>query len=134
LNAIIGREWQLEGDSSRVVVGVVKDVKTSYGVTSTTPNFAFVPTGSEPGRQLNRLIVRTAGPSPNVEMLQAVLEPTLGPVRVTVSSAAEAASRSVVEPRFRAGLFFVMGITGLLLLVAGLYATAGAEGPNAVSK
>jgi putative ABC transport system permease protein len=44
-----------------------------------------------------------------------------------VSSAAEAADRSIVEPRFRAGLFFVMGATGLLLLVAGLCATAGAE-------
>ncbi len=105
---------------------MVKDVKTSYGVLSSLQS-AFVPIGSAPGNRYDKLIVRTAGPIPELETIRALLAPSLGPVKVVAFSAAEAASRSVIDPRFRAGLFLVMAVTGLLLLVAGLYATAAAE-------
>jgi ABC-type antimicrobial peptide transport system permease subunit len=127
LDEVVGRSWQVDGDTAHAVVGVVKDVKGAYGFSLETLNAAFVPLGSEPGRQYSKLVVRTSGPPPNLEAVRALLLPTLGVVNVPASTVAAAAGRAVIERRFGAGLFLVIGMTGLLLLVAGLYATAAAE-------
>jgi ABC-type antimicrobial peptide transport system permease subunit len=128
VGSAVGRTWRDDDGTTRRVVGVVKNAKTNYGSETAFEQVrVFTPLDAAVGRTFEQVVVRTDGPAPSVEAMRARLEPVFGPVVVHDFDVSAAASKSVLDPRFRAGLFFVMGATGVVLLIAGLYATAGAE-------
>jgi hypothetical protein len=123
---VVGWEWQPAGESSRTVIGIVHDIKTSYGGGEQPTIAAFVPMGSEK-RTFAKVIVRTSAGPPDMKALATRLAEDLGPVRVSITTPSADADASLTEPRFRGGLFVIMGGVALLLLCAGLYAAAGAQ-------
>ena len=56
--------------------------------------------------------------------LRATLQRELGPVRVRLTYVPDTLDPSVRDSRFRAALFVILAVTGLLLTAVGLYAVA----------
>ena len=122
---LIGRTIPLQGETSRVIVGIVPELRSRYGQ-AVTPQI-FMPLGTSP-RVYPQFLMRLApGVRPSVELLSQRLSAAVGPVRVDMRAVSDNLDASLVMPRFRTVLFVAIAICGLVLAAAGLYALTAFE-------
>jgi predicted permease len=120
---IVGRAWTSPDGMAWQIVGVVADARGYFGDGFAMPAAMYVPLGMMPTRFLGNFAFRTAnGVVPSAEILSAAVSRTGPPQRAVVTPARASLDPSIREPRFRAELLGVLGVTGLLLLGVGLYA------------
>jgi len=105
----------------REIVGVVGDVHAN-GLSNDTPNEVYTPTTQFSQNQLT-LIVRSNinAPSllPSIRRTVAAIDPLLPLARVLTME--EAIGRSLSLPRFNMWLLTLLGGTGLILAIVGIY-------------
>jgi predicted permease len=122
LDDLVGRPLVLPGETARTVVGVVGDVRESYG--EVTQPAVYVPLGAEPS-SYNELLVRMApGTSPDLAVLRQRITERVGHRTVSLRAASTSVEASLDEPHFRAVLLGSLAMCALLLACAGLYAVA----------
>ena len=105
----------------REIVGVVGDIHAN-GLSNDTPNEVYTPTPQFSQSQLT-LVVRSNinAPSllPSIRRAVAAIDPLLPLARVMTME--EAIGRSLALPRFNMWLLTLLGATGLILAVVGIY-------------
>ncbi|MBP8273992.1 MAG: ABC transporter permease [Acidobacteria bacterium] len=128
ITSVIGQIWATEGESPRTVVAVVEDVKGQYGEWNGQLPAVYVPSGAEQGRFFGTYAIRMSkgiAPSPAAVVTELAADGVSA--RAVITSATELLDPSLRDPRFRAQLFALLGITGVLLLIVGLYAVSSFE-------
>lgn len=123
LEQVVGRPLTIDDEPSRIVVGVIPDMKPS-GYNAKAEAALFLPLGAERSGYGLMVIRMEPGVAPQRAMLQERLAPLLGAGNVTVTPLSAGLEPALRDPRFRAVLFAVLSIAALLLAAIGLYAIA----------
>ena len=117
----IGRPLRFAGERDRTVVGVVSDVRASYGA-SPTPSL-YVPLSARDFR-IAQFVVKTAPETPPAisEIRARLLHAGVAASSVNVRGVEERYRAGLRDQKFRAMLFSAFGITALMLAALGLCA------------
>jgi putative ABC transport system permease protein len=122
----IGRPLRFSGERDRIVVGVVSDVRSSYGA-SPAPSL-YVPLNAKDFR-VAQFVVKTAPEAPPVisEIRARPLQAGVAASSVNTRSVEEELRGGLRDQKFRAMLFSAFGIMALALAALGLYAVGAFE-------
>jgi predicted permease len=119
---VLGRLWQPADETPREIIGVVDEMKNSYGLDRGRPT-AYVALGAEPTPWRSIVVRAQPGAALQVESIRARVQERLGrEIHVSMSSLWESMDRNLRDPRFLAVLMTTLALTGLLLAIVGLYA------------
>jgi predicted permease len=122
LDDLVGKPLPLAGEASRTIVGIVGDVRESYGEVP-QPGL-FVPLGAEPRSYAEVLVRMAPGTAPDLAVLRQRITERVGSRTVGLSATLGSVESSLDEPQFRAVLLGSLAMCALLLACAGLYAVA----------
>lgn len=124
IRAVVGRTWTAPGETPRQIVGVVDDLKNYYGDERSRVPTVYLPIGGQPSHFTTFAVRVNPGVRLDPVQLRTTLQRELGPVRVRLTYVPDTLDPSVRDSRFRAALFVILAVTGLLLTAVGLYAIA----------
>jgi predicted permease len=123
LDRIIGLTLALPGEAPFRVVGVVPDLKRSYGQDAVEPAL-YVPLGTGLSRFGGASIRVEPGSAIELAVLRQRLRELLGPVAVTLTPATTVLEPGLQDPRLRAIILVTLAFAALALAATGLYAVA----------
>jgi predicted permease len=122
LDQVVGMALPLPGEAPFRVVGVVPDLKRSYGQDAVDPAL-FVPLGTGPSRFGAASVRVTPGESIDLAVVRRRLTERIGPTSITVTPAVTVLP-GLQDPRLRAIILVTLAVAALLLAATGLYAVA----------
>ena len=120
---VVGLTLALPDEDPFRVVGVVPDVKRSYGQDGVDPAL-FVPLGTGPSRFAGASVRVAPGASLELAVVRQRLTERIGPTTVTLTPAVTALDFGLQDPRLRAIIFVTLALAALALAATGLYAVA----------